>query len=66
MPGSVSDTTDNGIWFEMAPTRKAPRSPLWLTNAGSGLLPQDTSSAKHTNVRCAFKPNDDLKNGPSS
>jgi len=38
-------------------SQKAPRSPLWLTKTGSGLLPQDTSRATHANDRSVFKPN---------
>src|SRR5437762_11547526 len=35
----------------MASARKAPRSPFWLTKAGSGALPQDTRNTTQANDR---------------
>jgi len=46
-----------GLSFEIAVNRKIPKSPDWLTNGGSGLLPHEVSRIANAIGRSTFKPN---------
>ncbi len=60
------DASSCGLLPETASRRKTPRSPVWLTNGGSGLLPHETKSNAAAIDDSVFTPNDQITDGGPS
>jgi hypothetical protein len=54
------EISSRGLPFEIAANRKTLKSPDWLTNGGSGILPHEVSSIANAIGRSAFKANDPI------